>query len=339
MSKKNNKKNNNKKSIFDMLAPVLILVLTLCFIAYSIYNKAVDNNNESNKYRTVERTLDKRVFKSNSQVDIAFNNIDTSIEEYDILRDKCIEYANNNDVHISNIETSVKVTETTYIDSSKYKYKHLSDTMYETGPVYMDNAILLRFMNEKGELKIIAAKSVNNNMIKDDLSLDFDSSNINEYIVVDGQHLDKLFCDIENNHENLGLSDYLNSTKPIQYTNENNNFIIKITEDNYFRDISNIFVEIIKKSSDDIDKELKDKALNYFTYDGYNTIVNGVEHIESDTTNISVSFIKAGKSSIDALYCDRIVMQLVTESNNNKIYTNLIIKLDQSYKVFDIDII
>ena len=53
MSKKNNKKNNNKKNIFDTLAPVLILVLTLCFIAYSIYNKAVGNNNESNKYSLI----------------------------------------------------------------------------------------------------------------------------------------------------------------------------------------------------------------------------------------------------------------------------------------------
>lgn len=339
MSKKNNKKSNNKKSIFDTLAPVSILVLTLCFIVYSIYNEAIGNSDESDKYRTVERTLNESIFNNNSQIDIAFNNIDTSNEEYDILRDKCIEYANNNDVHISNIETSVKVTETTYIDNSKYKYKYLSDTMYETGPVYMDDAILLRFMNEKGELKIIAAKAVFN----DNISLDFNINNTyndsTEYIVVDGQHLEELFYDTENEFINTEMSEYLYNIKPIQYINENNNFIVKVTEDNYFKDMSSIFIEIIKKSSDDIDKELKEKALNYFTYDGYNTIVNGVEHIESDTTNISVSFIKAGKSSIDALYCDRIVMQLVTENNNNKIYTNLIIKLDQSHKVFDIDII
>ena len=339
MSKKNNKKSNNKKSIFDTLAPVSILVLTLCFIVYSIYNEAIGNSDESDKYRTVERTLNESIFNNNSQIDIAFNNIDTSNEEYDILRDKCIEYANNNYVHISNIETSVKVTETTYIDNSKYKYKYLSDTMYETGPVYMDDAILLRFMNEKGELKIIAAKAVFN----DNISLDFNINNTyndsTEYIVVDGQHLEELFYDTENEFINTEMSEYLYNIKPIQYINENNNFIVKVTEDNYFKDMSSIFIEIIKKSSDDIDKELKEKALNYFTYDGYNTIVNGVEHIESDTTNISVSFIKAGKSSIDALYCDRIVMQLVTENNNNKIYTNLIIKLDQSHKVFDIDIV
>ena len=339
MSKKNNKKSNNKKSIFDTLAPVSILVLTLCFIVYSIYNEAIGNSDESDKYRTVERTLNESIFNNNSQIDIAFNNIDTSNEEYDILRDKCIEYANNNDVHISNIETSVKVTETTYIDNSKYKYKYLSDTMYETGPVYMDDAILLRFMNEKGELKIIAAKAVFN----DNISLDFNINNTyndsTEYIVVDGQHLEELFYDTENEFINTEMSEYLYNIKPIQYINENNNFIVKVTEDNYFKDMSSIFIEIIKKSSDDIDKELKEKALNYFTYDGYNTIVNGVEHIESDTTNISVSFIKAGKSSIDALYCDRIIMQLVTENNNNKIYTNLIIKLDQSHKVFDIDIV
>lgn len=339
MSKKNNKKSNNKKSIFDTLAPVSILVLTLCFIVYSIYNEAIGNSDESDKYRTVERTLNESIFNNNSQIDIAFNNIDTSNEEYDILRDKCIEYANNNDVHISNIETSVKVTETTYIDNSKYKYKYLSDTMYETGPVYMNDAILLRFMNEKGELKIIAAKAVFN----DNISLDFNINNTyndsTEYIVVDGQHLEELFYDTENEFINTEMSEYLYNIKPIQYINENNNFIVKVTEDNYFKDMSSIFIEIIKKSSDDIDKELKEKALNYFTYDGYNTIVNGVEHIESDTTNISVSFIKAGKSSIDALYCDRIIMQLVTENNNNKIYTNLIIKLDQSHKVFDIDIV
>lgn len=339
MSKKNNKKSNNKKSIFDTLAPVSILVLTLCFIVYSIYNEAIGNSDESDKYRTVERTLNESIFNNNSQIDIAFNNIDTSNEEYDILRDKCIEYANNNDVHISNIETSVKVTETTYIDNSKYKYKYLSDTMYETGPVYMNDAILLRFMNEKGELKIIAAKAVFN----DNISLDFNINNTyndsTEYIVVDGQHLEELFYDTENEFINTEMSEYLYNIKPIQYINENNNFIVKVTEDNYFKDMSSIFIEIIKKSSDDIDKELKEKALNYFTYDGYNTIVNGVEHIESDTTNISVSFIKAGKSSIDVLYCDRIIMQLVTENNNNKIYTNLIIKLDQSHKVFDIDIV
>ena len=203
----------------------------------------------------------------------------------------------------------------------------------------MDDAILLRFMNEKGELKIIAAKAVFN----DNISLDFNINNTyndsTEYIVVDGQHLEELFYDTENEFINTEMSEYLYNIKPIQYINENNNFIVKVTEDNYFKDMSSIFIEIIKKSSDDIDKELKEKALNYFTYDGYNTIVNGVEHIESDTTNISVSFIKAGKSSIDALYCDRIIMQLVTENNNNKIYTNLIIKLDQSHKVFDIDIV
>ena len=55
--------------------------------------------------------------------------------------------------------------------------------------------------------------------------------------------------------------------------------------------------------------------------------------------NIRVSFIDAGKSSIGNKSCDRILLQLVNEENNKNTYTTIVIKLNSSNKIFDIDVL
>lgn len=327
--------NKTKQNLFDTLVPVAILALTLSFIIYCIVINTIDNN--KNNQKQYNANVDKVIEKvNNEKIVIAFNDVTTTRQEYDILHNNCIEFAKQNNINIENIETNVKVTENTYIDSADNKYnKNKSDTMYETGPIYLQDALLIRFISEQGEMKVIASKASKSIGLENYFTNDNISSAVEDitYETVDNTELaDIFYTDAEELKKYTGIGNIKEMKK--LYNDGSTN----ITENNYFNDISNIFIEMIKQSSDNIDKELKDKALLYFTEDGYNNIVSSVEHINSDA-DVRVSFIRAGKSDIRQKYCDRVIMQIVTSNSNKEIYTNIIIKLDSSYKVFDIDII
>ncbi len=102
----------------------------------------------------------------------------------------------------------------------------------------------------------------------------------------------------------------------------------------YVKNIGDIIVDIIKSDKTKLDST---NANEFFTKAGYKDLIAELD--ESNQTNdISVDFIKIGKSSLDIDYYDRIIAQFTNSSTRN-IYINTIIKLDKNGKIFDIDIV
>lgn len=343
---KHNKRKIKTKEInnrADTVISIAILTLTLLFIIYCITKPLLDEHRKKINPLTVDNKIHKLEFKEDESLKIIFDRITTSEYDYDILRDNCIEYAENNYINTQILDTSIKVTENTYIDTNDNIIEaSKDDTMYETGPIYLQDMILMRFVNEQGKMKVIASKfRIKNNLLKE-----LNGNNelkTKEYITVDEMSLSELFQfgDNINSNQQLEISDKYRKLYDNKFStkiNKPNITLNGLEQNDYIEDIKKIFIEVLRQSATDIDDELKEKALIYFTYDGYNTIINGVRHIKSGV-NTNITFIQAGKSDLSLPDCDRILMQIETKDNDTVVITNIIIKLDSNMKVFDIDII
>ena len=318
------KLNRHKKlkrfRILDKLVQVGILVLTLLFIGYCIVHNF-------NKAKAKENNTDNISF-----IKINFKNIDTTTDEYEKLKQNCIAYSKHNNVNVENIKTNIDISDETYTDLNIDN--DISDTnskMYETGPIYLNNALLLRFINEKGEMQIIA--SCIKNVEQSDVNK-VGTEAVNEYITVDGSELNKIF---ENTNTDTADSQDSATENIYGMADSFNDSTISINQENYFIDIESIFIKVINESFDNADSKLKNKIKAYFTTDGYNNIIRSMSRISG--ADIRVSFIAAGKSSIDNKSCDRILLQLVNKEHNKNTYTTIVIKLNSSNKIFDIDVL
>ena len=315
----------HRQKILDKLVPVTILALTLLFIGYCIIhnlNKSIDNN-----VKAKENSTDNISF-----IKINFKNIDTTPDEYEKLKQNCIAYAKNNNINVENIKTSIDVSDETYTDLNiNNDTSNTDNKMYETGPIYMNNALLLRFINEKGEMKIIG--SCIKNAEQSDVAKSSTEA-VNKYITVDSSELNKIFDNTNTDTADSTISDTEN-TYDIAYSFHEST--ISINQENYFSDIESIFIKCINKSFDNVDSKLKNKIKAYFTKDSYSNIISSMSGISG--ADIRASFITAGKSSINSNSCDRLLLQLVNKEHNKDEYTTIIIKLDNSNKIFDIDIL
>lgn len=300
-----------KKFNVDSVMAIVILLLTVILILHSLVSNAVPSVEED------EGTVNEMVKRT-----ILFNDITTTKDEYTKLRKSCKDFVRNNDTVVSNIDTEVAITEKTYIDKNRKTIKNYKDdTMHETGPVYFQDKLLIRYINEKGEMKVVASKLIKETTIKENEQKEDSEESLVEKI------------------ETVGSTE-LASIFNKQTIDENmQTFSTMILEDEYTSDLEAIFSEILRNSSENITGELKEKALNYFTYDGYLTIVDGIKHLDMNSTDINISCIEAGKSDINLEYKDRVLMQIITTKGNKTVYTNIVIKLDEKQKVFDIDII
>lgn len=326
MKSKNRQMNSKKRQIIlDKLVPVTILALTLLFIGYCIIhnlNKSIDNNVKAKENST----------NNISFIKINFKNIDTTPDEYEKLKQNCIAYAKNNNINVENIKTSIDVSDETYTDLNiNNDTSNTDNKMYETGPIYMNNALLLRFINEKGEMKIIG--SCINNTEQSDVAKS-GTETVNKYITVDSSELNKIF---ENTNTYIADSTISDTENTYDIADSFHESTISINQENYFSDIESIFIKCINKSFDNVDSKLKNKIKAYFTKDSYSNIISSMSGISG--VDIRASFIMAGKSSINSNSCDRLLLQLVNKEHNKNEYTNLIIKLDSNNKIFDIDIL
>jgi hypothetical protein len=169
----------------------------------------------------------------------------------------------------------------------------------------------MRYLNEKGEMKVVTSEIIHKNEGNDEIN----TYNIDSMSSIFGTEQKKTSISENDIDEN------------------------SINEDSYLKDLSEIFLEIINKSYDNIDSQLKVKAMHYFTEDGYNSIINNAKALNVKDRDISVNFIEAGKSSLEIDTKDRIIMQLKVNSKKNIVYTTIIIKLNDKQKIFDIDVI
>ena len=290
------------------------------------------------------------------QVAIEFDYINTQLETYELLREKCNEYIENESKSEDNIKVTtdvnieefyVEVDKSTVVDStlmseidiivkdlgieSNTEDSKLSTvinntgdvSMHETGPLYFQDRLLLRYINSDGDMQVIMSSTSPNVILDDAGKIVKTEMNIKTF------SRDKL-------QEGFNTDTFTKSTDTIKTIISNN----ILTEEQYIQDIAELFIYILKIDGDNINQKFKRQALKYFTLDGYNNIIDSRNRILLDeSTQVDVTILEAGKSNTDISTKDRIFMQLKSEKEGKEIITNIIVKLDNNFKIFDIDIL
>lgn len=320
---KERKKNENDQEHIHTLITTILVIIACVFVGIGIINSkriVTFKTDDSSNMQTEQKKLAKSFSDIEGvQVAIKFNKITTDTDTYDKLRIACNKYMEKDiaDNKVK-VDTNVKVDENTFIDnkdnieSTEQQLDNLA--MHETGPIYFQNKLLLRYINSNGEMQLVAS-SIN----KDDSIHTCGKQDIKE---------------IFNEEENRD-GDTDNSEEAMTTISNNT-----ITEKEYVDEITNLFIEALQIDNTDLDSNFKKQALKYFTYDGFNNILNSRDGLKlSDKASIKVNVAEAGKSCEEIIDKDRIFIQLDISDNNNNVLVNIIVKLNKNFRVFDIDII
>lgn len=336
---KNNKKRfkYNKDVKLDDNANQIHTLVTIMFVTVAcvfigiqiISNSGVVITSNDTEYMSKEQLEMAKAFTDNESVQVAikFKRITTTEDEYERLREACNIYMEQDLAdNKTKVETDIKVEEDTFVDgniedSEKLKNKDNSNlsehTMHETGPIYFQDKLLLRYINEKGEMQVVA--SALSSPIETNGVVTYGKNEL--YNIFKTDRLDNVLGD---------NGDILNVT-----IGENT-----ITEQNYINDITNLFIEALQTNNENMSSSFKKQALKYFTYDGYDNILNSKDSIKlSDKSILEVTSAEAGKSNTELFNKDRIFIQLKIVNDSSEVYTNIVVKLDKNFKVFDIDIL
>lgn len=306
--KKTSKNNTSLGSSFsDMAIPIVIILVFVVAGGIVLINSlsTLSNSDEitvdiwEEAFREVER----------NKVGISFEPIVTTEDTYTILRVECNKYIEQVDKEPDTV-VSVKTTvdEDIFVDGAeqlddKEGTNNVMVDVSETGPIYFNDKILIRYMNDSGELKIVTS------------SIDNETGEVEVY-----------------NKKNIRY------TNKLEYNDELNKSLL--SESEYLNILMDTTVGILTAKTN---KELKDyqrNALTYFTLDGSKTVIDGRATVnKNNKSKIEVQFIEAGKSSLNVTYKDRVYMHVkVVDGDEVDIY-GIILKLDQNSRIFDIDII
>lgn len=306
--KKTSKNNTSLGSSFsDMAIPIVIILVFVVAGGIVLINSlsTLSNSDEitvdiwEEAFREVER----------NKVGISFEPIVTTEDIYTILRVECNKYIEQVDKEPDTV-VSVKTTvdEDIFVDGAeqlddKEGTNNVMVDASETGPIYFNDRILIRYMNDSGELKIVTS------------SIDNETGEVEVYNKKNIRYTNKLEYNDELKKSLLSESEYLN--------------ILKDTT-----------VGILTAKTN---KELKDyqrNALTYFTLDGSKTVIDGRATVnKNNKSKIEVQFIEAGKSSLNVTYKDRVYMHVKAVDGDEVDIYGIILKLDQNSRIFDIDII
>lgn len=361
-------KNNNqdkKNNQIHMLITMMTIAMTCVFCAIMmIQNSGVQvmkDNRETiinDKSSWVKSYHD----EESIQVAIEFDYIDTSENRYELLRESCNKYIEAEDTPNYDIivDTAVSIKEDIHIDVNKsniinhttmshiddiirdlgIEYNNIKESnikniinkadnneyMHETGPIYFQDRLLLRYINSSGNMQVVLANLINE-VIESTGDTQLMTDVVNEKIVTFGRNELQSGFDMETATQ---------STDTIKTVISNN----IMTEEEYINDIAELFIYILKTDSNNLNQKFQKQALKYFTLDGYNNIIDSKNRILlDDNTQIEVTILEAGKSNTSLSTKDRIFMQLKSDKNGKETITNIIVKLNSNFKIFDIDIL
>lgn len=246
-----------------------------------------------------------------TKLDIKFNDLITSKEVYNKLNKSCKQFVSEGDNGDTDwVSDGYTKSNGKYIDAKKQigsEKEEILDEMNETGPIYLNDMLVMRYISDSGEMKVVAAK-------------------INEST---GEIKTSILNDLRlTNKEKDDASNWKNKSS------KNTKITGTITEDAYLQDVMSIFVSLVTQK--DIDYTLKREALQFFTEDGYNSMIKNPNRLLVDKNSLEVKYIVAGKSSLENKNKDRVLLQLVVDKDS---YVNVVVKLNKNNKIFDIDIV
>lgn len=207
-----------------------------------------------------------------------------------------------------------KVTESKESESSSRDTHSSVDTtdsqsqVVETGPIYFDNLLMIRYVNAAGDIQVLNSMNDGDNiLVFGQNDLPEYSSKFSDSSIVDGS-LDVSEVDTSKLSENEYIAVIASCTGALLISNDP-------------EDINNAF----------------HNAVQYFTASGKNSIVGVREALRlSKDTDLELQIGMAGKSDTMKVVKDRVYLQFKYGDN---MYLNVIVKLNDNLKVYDIDII
>lgn len=246
-----------------------------------------------------------------TKLDIKFNDLITSKEVYNKLNKSCKQFVSEGDNEDTDwVSDGYTKSNGKYIDTKKadrFRKGRKLDEMNETGPIYLNDMLVMRYISDSGEMKVVAAKI-------NESTGEIKTSALNDWRLTA--------------KEKDEVSDWKNKSS------KNTKITGTITEDAYLQDAMSIFVSLVTQK--DIDYTLKREALQFFTEDGYNSMIKNPNRLLVDKNSLEVKNIVAGKSSLENKNKDRVLLQMVVGKDS---YVNVVIKLNKNNKIFDIDIV
>lgn len=343
------------RDVMSTILTCFVLQFTLIFVALIIVKPILNKGNGSKDEAGMDSlgyTQDEWSMNESVQVGIAFERMTTSEEVYESLMKSCNEYKSSMDdteklssgvvvdpdeVYIdidadSNIG-SIKSTGHNNLDSESY-------VMHETGPIYFQDKLLMRYINSLGEMQIVASEAVYKELDKqaddnktieangvDETSVLGESTVRYEISTVGRSELSNIFKEREQNLSNLSIETIKDTSQTI-------------TEEQYIDNLSYLFVTALSTSNSEITPDVRRAILRYFTQDGYKTIFDGKKRLMlGEDSGIKINFAVAGKSDNNIRQKNRIFMQVEISDGDAVNVSNIVIKLNNQFKIFDVDII
>lgn len=219
-------------------------------------------------------------------VDIKYNEIMTTDSEYTKLRDGCNKYINEFDVDTK--------------DSDSNNKKTIIKT--ETGPLYFNNMLMLRYKDNKGKVKVATTLYNDNNL---------------ETIILDDLYKFKSYTQIES------IDIDTNTT---------------ISEDEYISLAGNAVKEILEANEIRELNKAESEAIKVFTVDGKEGVFKYKDTL--DIATVDIRYAEFCRTDIKKEIKDRVYMQIeIGRENGDKELVSMIMKINKYNRIFDMDIL
>lgn len=285
----------------------------------------------------------------NNRVGIVFNSIGTTDDEYEQLRTACNQYIESyttpNPID-ANLDVDIAVGEKSYVDSgltesgedesSPDSYIASDDVplntgvqredagaakpnplgQVETGPIYLEEMLMIRYINNDGLMSVVTGAFDKDKNIK----------------VLTQPELQQFYYETYTPNEE---SDTEESEDSPEATNSR-----VISEEEYLNEVSDCISKLLLAQSNVDEQAAMNSALNYFTTDGKDSVLASRQLLAIDgNTVIELAFGLCGKSSTSQVVKDRVYLQYNINNGAETSRVNIIVKLNSNLRIFDIDVI
>lgn len=284
--------------IFSVVACVFLGMFWFLFLQYNDYkDRMAYETNIAKMYEEVER----------EKVGIKFNVISNTNEEFEVMNKACTDYLEDNITDKTKVDVDTTINEETYIDkksSDEVMVEVEDESMVETGPIYMQDSIIVRYINNIGEMTVLYCDKDNNISPISDLAGAESDYNIRK--------------------GGVPIEEYSTSEVP---------------ESDYLGDLANTFISVLRADTKKGRREAELGAMKYFTYDSRQTLISTREIYNKSKSTMQIEYVKAGKSDLAITNKNRVFMQISVKNGSSIELVNIVVKLDNNNRVFDIDIL
>lgn len=294
---------------------MLIIVVPIGIIAInSVYrlNNPVKVLSEEEQINAVWEEAFRAV--ESNRVGIIFDTIETTEEQYSLLRAKCNkETESDNQKADLTVDVDVPISEPTYVDNSidttSGNREYTKRQLVETGPIYFNDMLMVRYINSDGIMRVVSAAFSNEEKTSIEILEQSDIS--------DSKYSPKY------------------SQEQEQANTEPSN---TLSEKSYVSEIVSCIEEMLTPGTSISD--YIDTVTSYFTVEGKTSVESGRDFLKlNESSQVNRVYWVAGKSDTSKTIKDRIYVQYLIKSNGQEKLVNIVVKLNQNLRIFDIDIL